>query len=162
MPDDRKYSGLRDLVLGKLKVSEFLPVEFSEKNQELLQELKLQEIFHARILPFSDKVFLNKKFDDFNKDGGVSLFFNDDVVFISWVLMKGIVDAQGDPIFNEEDVVDFCGKFWLLVYDMAWSVCKVNDITFKEKQNTVGNSEGTEPPTPSSEPLMPSNPLLEG
>jgi hypothetical protein len=162
MPDDRKYSGLRDLVLGKLKISEALPVEFSEKNQEVIKELNLQNIFYARLLPFSDKVYLNKRFDDFNKDGGVSLFFNDDILFISWVLMKGIVDSQGDPIFNEDDVVAFCGKFWLLVYDMAWSVCKVNDITFKDKQNTVGNSEGTEQHTLSSGPPVPSNPLLEG
>lgn len=162
MADNGKYSGLRDLVLGKLKVVETIPIRFGDKNKELVEALSLQDIFFVRILPFGEKVKLNQKFDEYNKEGGVNSAFNDDIVFIAWLLMIGIVDKQGEQIFTEQDVVDFCGKFWTLVYDMAWAVCTTNDITFQAKQNTVGNSEGTEPPIPSSGQPVASNPLLEG
>lgn len=162
--ESKKYSGLRDLVLSKLKTVECIPIQFSEGNKELVESLAFQGVFYAKILPFAEKTYLFQKFGQLLKDGDgkINGAFNDDVVTVAWIIMKGVVDREGQPFFNEDDVINFCGRFMILAYDMAWAVCDANDLSSKSKQNTVGNSEGTEQLSKSSELPLASERLLEG
>lgn len=159
-----KYSGLRDNVLGKLQKIEKVPVTFRDVNTELVDALDVRGLFFAQVLDFQDKTKLYHLFDRLSKEneGVVTGAFNDDVLAVAWICMKGIVDSTGCPFFTEEDIVKFSGKYISLAYDLAQSVCEVNDITSKAKQATVGNLEGTDQPENSSEQPLVSERLLEG
>lgn len=141
--ESAKFSRIRDSVLSALGQKAVVPVDFSSLNlPDTIPEFKF---FHTHVLSFHEKLKLRQIVDKLIKEapeGKVTWFLNYDLPSIIWMIVHGIVDDQGNPIFTEDDAVVFSSKYESLIYHLAWEVMKTNDIWNVDKQETVGNSEG--------------------
>lgn len=153
-PTETQYSRLREIILSKLSSSaEHVPVEWEDKaHEDLVSSLGLSSIIRVKILTIPQKVELQRVIDGLYKESQEQVLrydFNGNIAAVCWIVANGLVDDNGDYLMSGDDVVSFSGKFESIIYSLAWQVLYVNQIFKKNK--LVGNSEGTDISTDSSE-----------
>jgi hypothetical protein len=153
MSDDRKYSALRQMLLSPLQEHTIVPIDLSKlpEVQILFETLGLSDALNATVLPFNIKIKLGKMLDGITKDNKIPGDLDGNIPLIAYAISYGIVDKSGDPLFSEQDAVLISGKFGQLVILLAWEVLVINEFTTRAKQETVGNSVGTDTSENSSE-----------
>ena len=149
---DVTYSKIRDRIIQGLSSPMPVPIQFTDKEthfKDVIKSVGLENLLFTKVLGFDDKLYLSKALETLeDTTGKIKTNFNLSKELISWMLWKGIVDSSGDHIFYEKDTLVISGQFDQLMFFLCWQVLDTNGFTTVSAQAIVGNSDGTQPPTP--------------
>lgn len=157
------YSALRESIIKNMTDVVSVPVDFQPKGattDELLQtaiQLGMINNVRVKVLEIDKRYELTdivKIISSKGTEGKVDFFFNRDMISLGWILHNCICDSEGKPIFASGDLSIIVSKFEDLCLYLGWEALGANGYKREAEQDLVGNSEGTEPPSASSEPQV--------